>query len=197
MSSKNRGTREKILEAARLLLEESQGQGVRMSDIAKQAGVTRQALYLHFKARADLLIAVTHYVDELKDVDQRLVPSRTAKSGEERLHAFIDAWGNYIPEIFPLAKAILAMSEQDEEADKAWRQRMLDMREECEAAVRALAVEGRLCRDHGPEEATDILWTLLSVRNWELFRHECGWSQQHYLETQHTMAQKLLVQEKP
>ena len=81
-------TRTRILKAALALLEASQGEGVRMSDIAKRAGITRQALYLHFSTRAALLIATTYYLDEVKGVEERLVASRTAQTGVERLDAY-------------------------------------------------------------------------------------------------------------
>jgi AcrR family transcriptional regulator len=79
MSSPNPDTRKRILQATADLLTEGGGAGVRMSDIAKRAGISRQAVYLHFANRADLLIAATFYVDELKDSAARLAPSRAAK----------------------------------------------------------------------------------------------------------------------
>ena len=129
MSSENLDTRSRILQAALNLLETSQAQSVRMADIAKRAGISRQALYLHFSTRAELLIATTHYLDELKGVEERLVPSRTAQTGTERLDAYIEAWGAYIPEIYGVAKALLAMKNTDEAAAKAWDDRMQAMRE--------------------------------------------------------------------
>ena len=79
MSRDNPDTRSRILQAALELLEASQGKGVRMTDIAKQAGITRQALYLHFSTRAALLIATTHYLDELKGSENGSCASRTAQ----------------------------------------------------------------------------------------------------------------------
>ena len=72
MSSSQNQTRTRILAAALALLESSGGQEVRMQDIAKAAGVSRQAVYLHFKSRAELLIATTLYVDEIRHVDARM-----------------------------------------------------------------------------------------------------------------------------
>ena len=129
MSSHKIETRYRILKAALKLLEASQGKGVRMTDIAKRAGITRQALYLHFSTRAELLIATTYYLDEIKAIDERLVPSRTAQSGIERLDAFIEAWGTYIPEIHGIAKALIAMRDTDEAAANAWDERMQDVRQ--------------------------------------------------------------------
>ena len=195
MSSERPGTRIRILKAALHLLEVSQGTGVRMSDIAKRAGISRQALYLHFSTRAKLLIATTYYLDELKGSEERLAASRAAQTGIERLDAFIDAWGGYIPEIYGIAKALLAMKDTDEAAAKAWHERMQDMREGCEAAIGALNDDNRLLPAHSLDQATDILWTMLSVRNWEQLTIECGWPQKKYIETLKSLARQLFVAE--
>ena len=174
-------TRERILAAALDLLESGPAQAVRMSDIAKRSGISRQAVYLHFPTRADLLIAVTLYVDQIKDVPGRLAASRAATTGRARLAAFIEAWGNYIPEIYGVAQALLAMRDTDAAARAAWDNRMDAMRQGCAAAVRALARDGDLSPDLDENTATDLLWTLLSVRNWEHLTQDCGWTQAAYL----------------
>ena len=186
-------TRSRILQAALDLLEAGGGKGVRVGDIAKQAGISRQALYLHFPTRADLLIAATHYLDDLKGSDARLAPSRAAASGVERLEAFIEAWAAYIPEVYGVARALLAMRDTDEAAAAAWEKRMRDMREGCEAAIKALERDGTLSGAHEPEQATDILWTMLSVRNWEQLTITCGWSQERYVDTLKTLARQIFV----
>jgi AcrR family transcriptional regulator len=61
-----------------------------MGDIASMAGISRQAVYLHFASRTDLLVAATQYLDEVLEVDRRLAPSRAATSGVERLALFIE-----------------------------------------------------------------------------------------------------------
>jgi AcrR family transcriptional regulator len=196
MPSNNPDTRKRILKAALKLLEAGKGKGVRMTDIAKRAGITRQALYLHFSTRAELLIATTNYLDEIKGTGERLAPSRTAQSGIERLDAFIEAWGGYIPEIYGIAKALLVMKDTDEAAAGAWGERMQDMREGCEAAINALNRDNTLSPDHSPDQATDILWTMLSVRNWEQLTIECGWPQQRYIETLKSLARRIFVVER-
>ena len=186
-------TRSRILEAAWKLLEDGAGGEVRMSDIAKKTGISRQAVYLHFPSRADLLIAVTRYIDEANEIDARLAASRSAATGVERLDAYIEAWGNYIPESYGVGKALMAMQETDSEARMAWEGRMLAVREGCEAAVAALARDGALSPDIEEEKATDLLWTLLSVRNWEQLTLECGWSQEDYVEEMKRAARKTLL----
>ncbi|UCH72880.1 MAG: TetR/AcrR family transcriptional regulator [Rhodospirillales bacterium] len=193
MSSERRETRTRILNAAWNLLEAGHGHGVRMSDIAKAAGISRQAVYLNFPTRAELLIATTRHLDAVKNVDARLAASRNAASGRQRLEAFIEAWGNYIPEIHGVARALVAMMETDEAAKAAWVDRMAAVREGCLAAVAALKKDGALSPDHNVSEATDILWSLLSVQTWEQLRLECGWSQRRYVRTLKQLASRVLI----
>ncbi len=193
MSSGNPETRKKILDAAWRALESDDPKATRMGDIAKLAGVSRQALYLHFPARTDLLIAVTHHMDEVNDVDGRLAKSRGAASGLERLDAFIDAWGNYMPLIAGVARVLIAMRLTDPDAGAAWDDRMQAVRHGCEAAVKALENDGALAARMSRAEATDMLWTLLSFENWTQLRYACGWSQRKYLERMKSMARRLLV----
>ncbi|MDP6705128.1 MAG: TetR/AcrR family transcriptional regulator [Alphaproteobacteria bacterium] len=193
MSSNLNETRARILDAAWKLLEAGQGSGVRMSDIAKTAGISRQAVYLHFPTRAELLIAATLYVDEVKNVDARLFASRTAATGLERLDAFIEAWGNYIPEVQGIAKALIAMQDTDEAARLAWAGRLKAVRDGCRGAVEALKKDGVLSPEQSVRQATDILWSMLSVQTWELLTRECGWSQRRYVKTMKELAKKLLV----
>ena len=195
MSSENSETRTRILNAAWKLLETSQGRGVRMSDIAKTAGISRQAVYLHFSTRAELLIATTRHLDEVKNVYARLVASRTAATGTERLAAFIEAWGNYISEVYGIARALIAMKDTDEAAARAWSDRMAAVRDGCRAAVEALEREGMLAPGFSVTEATDILWSLLSVPTWEQLTRECGWSQRRYVDKMNELARNLLVAE--
>src|SRR5437016_4280971 len=108
MSSSDSETRTRILTETWRLMEQRRGQGVRISDIAGAADVSRQAVYLHFGSRAGLLVATVRYVDEQRGLSERLQRFCAAASGPEALDAFVEFWGNYIPEIYGLAKALLA-----------------------------------------------------------------------------------------
>ena len=179
MSRSSSDTRARILDCTWNLLE-SGDKKVRMSDIAKASGISRQALYLHFPTRAELLVAATRHIDSVKTVDARLAASRAATSGRERLVTFIRAWGGYIPEIYGISVALRAMRASDAEAAAAWDDRMQAVRHGCAAAVQALAADKTLRPDLNEEVATDLLWTLLSVENWEHLVRDCGWSQTDY-----------------
>ncbi|MBF9058210.1 TetR family transcriptional regulator [Rhodobacterales bacterium HKCCSP123] len=181
MSRKTEQTRVRILQATLDQLASGSPEKTRVSDIAKAAGISRQALYLHFPTRAELLIAATKYLDAQVDIDASLAESRAAATGEDRLSAFIRAWAGHIPVIHPVGRALMAMQDSDPEARAAWADRMAAVRHGCAAAVAALARDGRLRADLTEERATDLLWTLLSVRVWEHLTRDCGWSQAAYL----------------
>ena len=195
MSSENSDTKTRILEVTVRMLEEHRGQGVRMGDIAREAGISRQAVYLHFASRVELLVAATKHLDEILDVDRRLAASRAATSGVERLALYIEFWGHYIPEIYGVAKALLLARDTDEAAAAAWEDRMLAMRDGCRAAIDALHSDGTLVTGWTPKRATDTLWTMLLVPNWENLTGECGWSTQQYIRWMNTVAKRTFVKE--
>lgn len=195
MSSDSLPTPTRILQATLQLLEEPHAKLPTMSDIARASGVSRQAVYLHYPSRTDLLVAATRYQDAQNDVDAALARSRTARSGAERLDAFVTAWCSYIPKIYGVARAIMAVTDTDPEAAAAWNTRMQDMREGCRAAVQALEDDGTLPPNTDPEQATDLLWTILSVRMWENLTQTCGWDQACYLDTVRGLALAALAQD--
>jgi len=181
MSSKNLNTRSRILEATWKLMEDNQGLGTRMSDIAKAAGISRQALYLHFDNRTDLLIATTRYMDEKMGVEESLEPTRNAPNGLIRLREFIAIMGVHFPNIQGMARALLAIKETDAAALMAWDERMGAIREGCEAAIKMLKDENRLAEEWSVEIATDLLWAMLSFQNWDQLTNQCGWTTQDYV----------------
>lgn len=195
MSSSNKDTRTRILETTIRMLEEHGGRDVRMGDIAKETGISRQAVYLHFTSRTDLLVAATRFLDEKLDIDRRLAPSRAATSGIERLALYIECWGNYIPEIYGVGKALQLARDTDDAADVAWKDRMAAMRDGCRAAVDALYADGDLAQGWTRPKATDALWSLLLVPNWENLTIECGWSTKEYVRRMQTLAERTFVEQ--
>ncbi len=113
-----------------------------MSDIAEAAGISRQALYLHFKSRTDLMIATTRYIDEVKGLNERLKQFQKARSGTELLDVCIDVWGNYIPEIYGVVRALLMTRATDEDTAAAWNECMQGLREICKEIIATLIREG-------------------------------------------------------
>jgi AcrR family transcriptional regulator len=193
MSSEKIETRIKILRATIETLEQSTAKAVRMSDIAKAAGISRQAVYLHFPSRTELLIKATLYKGDLLDVEARLAPSRAARTGVERLDRYIEFWGAFVPEIYPVGKSLMMVQDTDEDAAAAWQGRMQALKDGCRAAIEALYEDGDLARGWTRPKAIDALWAMMLVPNWEHLTQVCGWSEADYTRRMKFMARRMFV----
>ena len=164
-----------------------------MSDIAEAAAISRQALYLHFSSRREVMIATIHYVDEVKGLNERLESFQAATTGIELLETCVEVWGNYIPEIYGLVKALLQTRETDEASAAAWDDCMSCLRDTCRQIIETLHRDGILAPEWTPGEAIDVLWTAISVQNWEQLTIERGWSTAQYVDRMKTLLKLVFV----
>ena len=114
MSSRKKVTRVKILNSARRLLVEHGYYGVGLEEVARDAGVSRQAVYLHFKSKADLLVALAQYIDEVIGVSEVLRPIGEAKTALEAMDAGVAAYGTIEPQIYEVASLGYAARRSDQ-----------------------------------------------------------------------------------
>ena len=166
-----------------------------MRDIAEAAGVSRQAVYLHFGSRAELMVDTVRYGDRVLGRDERLGRYWAATTGVELLDAYVEFWGNYIPDVYGIAKALLEARETDEAAAAAWGDRMSSVRERCRNIIETLHRDGMLAREWSREEAVDLMWTMLSILNWEQLTIECGWSTGQYVGRMQKLLKRTFVRE--
>ena len=198
MSSENiekLNTRTRILASTWKLMEERLGINVKMSDIAKDVGISRQAVYLHFASRTELMLATVQYVDEIKNVNERIVQILQAQNAREQLEAFMQFWGNYIPEIHGLAKALLNTRDTDEAAASAWDSCMAHLWGMSQKVVESLHEEGLLVEHLQPEPAAELFWALVSIQNWEQLIRDCNWSTEQYIEQMTHMLKRTFILE--
>jgi AcrR family transcriptional regulator len=175
-SASERGTRERILEAAWSLIVERGIGGASMGEIARAAKVSRQAVYLHFGSRAGLLIAMTRHHDR----NSRIVAALRAlreRPGEARLlDDYFDLWLDYVPEIFPVARVLSAAAATDPEAAVAWNDRMEELRFGIGWVMQRLRAAGLLDEAWTTAAATDWAWSQSHVDVWRHLVVERGWS---------------------
>jgi AcrR family transcriptional regulator len=193
MSSEDSNTRQRILAETWRLVEQHLGRSVRISDIARAAGISRQAVYLHFNSRTELLVATVRYVDQVHGLDDRLAGLRSAVDGVETLQLFVDFWGSYIPEIYGLARALLVARETDPAAAAAWEDRMKALREGCRCVIECLEREQLLVQGWNIAEGADFLYGMLSVSIWENLTIERGWTKSQYLTRMHEVLRRIFV----
>jgi AcrR family transcriptional regulator len=180
------GTRERILRATWRLLEERRGRNVRLEDVARAANVSRQAVYLHFGSRTTLFVETARYADEALHLMERILRACDAETGVVAIEGYVRFWAGYIPDIYGLAKALLALRETDEAAAAAWNDRMAALREGCLTLLRQVNHDGGgaipLAAPWTIETAADYFYAALSIPSWESLTIECGWSSEEYVE---------------
>jgi len=169
------GTREQILGHA---WAQARGRGidsVTLADVARAAGVSRQAVYLHFGSRAGLLVAMARHHDRTSGFAERAARIGGGPDPAADLAELIRAWCAYLPDILPVARALSAASADDQDASAAWQDRMRALRSEFERVLTPLAAAGRLAPDWTVAEAAAWTWASVHPDQWHHLVAECGW----------------------
>ncbi|MPZ58209.1 MAG: TetR family transcriptional regulator [Rhizobiales bacterium] len=172
-------TRERILAATWTLVEESQDLKVRIADIAAAAGVSRQAVYLHFGNRANLLLAAVQYRD-MTSPTAGIARAAETDPIPGALATFVETWFAHIPRIQPVARLLSAASQTDPEARVAWDDRMALLRRLSFALAKRLADGGVLKPEWTPGQAADWIWHRTHLDGWRHLVGECGWDAADY-----------------
>jgi AcrR family transcriptional regulator len=172
-------TRERILAATWKLMEKSRDLQVRIADIAAAASVSRQAVYLHFGNRANLLLAAVQYRDRISPV-QTIARAAEDDAVPGALANFVAAWFEHIPRIEPVAHLLSAASQIDPEAKVAWEDRMSLLRRLIGVLTKRLATGRALKPEWTAERAADWIWHRTHLDGWRHLVGERGWDAAEY-----------------
>lgn len=146
----------RILEAALACLRD--GDSLTMAQVAEKAGLSRQAIYLHFPGRDALLAALAARQSDAPDLD-------AAPSARAALGLLVAAQAHADP----------ALAALDETTDAA-QVRL----ESCARVAARFQAEGALAPQLNPDTAADLLWSLTGPRLWQELVRGRGWSTERY-----------------
>jgi AcrR family transcriptional regulator len=195
VSSVEPETKQKILQAARELIEERRGGYVRLSDIGRRAGVSRQAVYLHFSSRFQLLERLADYVDEVEDVDSLIAWVLKAETPAELLDRIPQLHAIHRPKVAAVATALDHALLEEPSLVNVWRSRIEGRRQLAEVAVKRIADAGALAPRWDLEEAIDFVCSIGSFHSWQELTEEHGWSADHYAKViSTTLRESLLIE---
>lgn len=179
-----RSTREAILDAAtQLFMQQAAAHigEVTLEDIAQAAGVSRQSVYIHFRSRSQLLIAMVRHIDEkAAGISEHIRALAQAPSALAALDIAIPAPGGYYPTVYSIARLFLAGKYADGALKAAWDDRMEARRGIADLLVRRLKAEGALSPEWDVRTASGVLWVLTSWQVWEQLVIDRGWSKKRY-----------------
>jgi AcrR family transcriptional regulator len=159
-------TRQRILDTARELTER-QGAAPTMSALARAVGISRQALYLHFPDRAQLLLALVAHVDDKEQLQAGRAAVQQAADAAAAIRAWAgtQAWRN--PKIAAAVRALDGTRHADPAASAAWADRTGNRMRGAIRIIERLRAEGRLDPAWTTTEAAALLWELTSFHVWD------------------------------
>lgn len=167
-------TGDRILDAALSCAEE--GRDFTMADVARAAGLSRQAIYLHFPDRMTLLFALA-----LRAKEEHPSPKLDdAPSARAALGSLVARFAEIYPKVWPAVRAL-----ENETGDRSLAPDQRALAEHfrdrgCRALAERFRDEGALAAHLSPAAAADILSTLLSLAVWKELVLARGWDSARY-----------------
>jgi len=174
-------TRVQILEAARAIFEELGYYGAGLEAVAKKAGVSRQAIYLHFPSKAELLTALHLHIFDTDVVPAlRRYPISDATTGLDALDATVAADTEIIDRVWRIHESLTVARRQHPEVDQTLIPREEEHYEGLLDVGRRLERDGALPPTMPVGLFTDMVWGLLNLGTFRNLVVERGWSLEQY-----------------
>ena len=159
-------------------LRANQGASLTMAEVAAQAGVSRQAVYLHFADRTALLTALVRHVDGGQAVKAAAIAK--APSARAAVAAMVALGASDNPGLWPVVRIFDGLRQGDAAVEAVWQDQQSDRLARCRAIAERFQGEGALAPHLSSDAAADLLWTLTSPLLWEELVIGRGWSAERY-----------------
>ena len=159
-------------------LRANRGAGLTMAEVAAQAGLSRQAVYLHFADRTALLTALLRHVDAGRSA--KVAALAGAPSARAAVAAMVALGAGDNPGLWPVARIFDGLRHGDAAVDAVWQERQGAWLATCRAIAERFQDEGALAPHLSRDGAADLLFTLTSLRLWEELVIGRGWSAERY-----------------
>jgi AcrR family transcriptional regulator len=189
-------TRRTVLEAAWLLMGAQGRLDVGMAEIARAAGVSRQTLFYAFGNRAGLLVSMVRHKDSLSDHAARMSAlARDGGADGATLHAFLDVWMSYLPEVYPVAIRLETTSLTDADAALAYTDRLRrgGVHRGLELILVRLAASGGLAPGRDPVRLADLCLSLVLPSTWRALVVDSGWTPAEFAASRHALVDAALA----
>lgn len=174
-NARSRRTRAALMGAARQILEEHGFDALTMSALARRAGVTRRAVYLHFESRADVVDALFAYIAETEDLHGSVDRVWAAPDSIAALDEWAQHFTRYHSKVLPVDRAVHRVHHADPDVSQHRRKILAAKTANCRRIAEWLERDGCLAEPWTVGTATDmllalatsdVLETLLADRRW-------------------------------
>ena len=186
------GTRARILDATHELIT-TRGSNLKLSDVAERAGVSRQALYLHFGDRTGLLVALVNHMDSTLELGPALDHVLAAPTGAELLERAMRLNTRFWAAVAPVAHVLQAAQHDDDALGTAWRDRMQFRHHVFTEMIRAIADNNELADDWAVDDAAATLYAIAHFDTWRELTQHLGWNDDRYVDHLTTVLRRALL----
>jgi AcrR family transcriptional regulator len=163
------------------MFEEHGYYGAALGAIARMAGVSRQAIYLHFSSKADLLTALHLHIfdtDVVPILDRH--PITDGMTGLDALDATVAVDCEVASKVWRIHEALTVARRQFPEVEETLRPREKERYDELLNLGSRLKREGALPPHLGVGMFADMLWGLLNIGTYQNLVNERSWSLDQY-----------------
>jgi AcrR family transcriptional regulator len=161
--------RKRCIEAANSLLADSNMPDLKMEDVAKRAGITRQTIYNLFGSKTELIEAV---FDDLARIGgmEGMAAAMQQRDPEARLSAMVMTFVRFWAASRTITRHIRAMAATDLDLRDAIRARDERRRQACQHVLRGF---GKTISTDGDQSLrVDLLWTITSFEFFDMLAGE-------------------------
>lgn len=186
-------TKTRIVDATWKLFNEMSPKSPTLGQIAKEAGVSRQAVYLHFENRMNLFGETVRIMREKVGTAERLKAAREV-APELVLPSWVDKLFELYEEILPMGRTYLAAAHADDAGKQGWDFMVSRVRLSVTYVIERFESLGMLQPKWTVETATDWLYSRIDFAMWHLIVNELGWThEQAVIRTVESLEADLLV----
>jgi AcrR family transcriptional regulator len=151
-----------------------------MADVAAEAKMSRQALYLHFSSRTSLMLALVEHVGRELGARELFGGALAAPTPRKVLEESLRASARFEARVHEVVNALDVARHTDDAAAAAWQDRMALKRQGIRRVVRRLHRAGMLDPSWKVADAVDAIAAIGSPASYASLVLERGWSLAKY-----------------
>lgn len=175
-NARGRHTRERLMRAARAILEEEGFEALTMSELAARAGITRRGVYAHFESRAQVIAQLFDHVAESEGLSASVARVWKAPNARTALDEWARHLARYHPRVIAVDRAVNRVRHVDADAQRHWKRVRRAKVANCRRLAAWLEREHHLAKHWTIESATDMLYSLISSDVIEALLVDRAWS---------------------
>jgi len=176
-NARGRHTRQRLLAAARAILEEQGFEALTMQSLAARAGITRRGVYSHFGSRTAVISELFDYVAKQEGLSSSLERVWSAPTATRALAEWARHLARYHPRVIAVDRAVNSVRHLDPDAARHWKRVSRAKHANCRRLSEWLHGDRQLAAHWTIDSAADMLYALISSDVIDALLSDRRWSE--------------------